>query len=90
MAFERGILSDMSIFVVVPTADNHNSCTFVIKSDKIPLSIAILDRNKSDHLQIYQSFFFLDKIRTTFFLASKYLSYFLNKKLLVITKKRVY
>ena len=58
MAIERGILSDMSIFVVAPTADNHNLCTFVIRSDKIPLSIAILDRNKSDHWQICPSLFF--------------------------------
>ena len=76
MAFEREILSDMSIFVVVPTADNHNSCTFVIKSDKIPLSIAILDRNKSDHLQIYQPFFFGQNTYHLFFSIKIFVIFF--------------
>ena len=62
-------MSDVDNFFVVPFADNHNLRVFVIRFDKHPPLILILDRNKSDHCRIHPSFF-LDKIRMTFFLAS--------------------
>ena len=48
MAIERDCLSDIGIFFVVPIADNHNPCMFVIRYGKQPSLIVILDRNTSD------------------------------------------